>query len=171
MSNFFKGTSLESKAKEESTISPSNVLNLKTNRELKGKTYPILGLEYDKFLFGNVNVIVDMRAFNELSKPFVKVFPSYKTFSERLKEIFDEAPFWEICSGHNGETLGKRADEFEIDLSYGLYYFTFTPELPIPQIFAGVKLSNGSTNERMYLQKVVESIRHQKLKKRGKIRL
>lgn len=171
MNNFFKGTSLESKAKEESAISPANVLNLKTIQELKGKTYPILNIEYDKFLLDNVNVIVDMRAFNDRTKQFVRVFPSYKTFSETLKSIFDETPFWELRSMSNGETLGKRADEFEIELRNGVYYFTLTPDLPIPQIFAGVKLSNGTASERVYFNGVINLLRQQKMKKKGKIRL
>jgi len=180
MKDFFEGTSLGGKAKIETVEHEFNrlpiYLDSKKDRQSKHK---LLEIDYKLVDLACVHTIVDLsRAFGNPLKDgnvdFIYTFSSYAGVSQKLKEIFEQRPFWRIAMNmiHRndcGISLKERADETEIHLARGTYGFTFNPDYLIPSLILRIKATHGTQSERNKMATIRAAYNRTRKRQKGEL--
>lgn len=180
MKDFFEGTSLGGKAKIETVEHEFNQLpidlNPKKDRQTKHK---LLEMDFKLVDMTCVHTIVDLSSafgspFKEGYAEFIYTFSSYAGVSQKLKEIFEQRPFWrlaikEVHKNDWGVSLKERADETEIHLARGTYGFTFNPDYLLPSLILRIKATHGTRSERNKFKTIREAYNRMRKRQKGEL--
>lgn len=172
MEDFFKGTSLFGKAeiKELRTTINSLPIDRTTAKEKKAIKHKLFEMGSEYIDFRKAHVIVDLR---DITNPGKLVFTcaTHKAISEKMKEIFDETPYWRIENNLTGSKfeLKERADETEIHLHKGFYCFTFNPDFITPSLFLRMLSQHGNDSEARNGKNILQFYMTRIKKSKGKI--
>jgi hypothetical protein len=169
--NFFKGTSLEGKAKVE--IPDDDGIRIPidlTTAKPKHIKYRLLEMDFSDVDVCHVHSIVDLSDDTGCVNKIVHTFSSYQGLSQKLKSMFDKNPFWRIAAHPNQHKnfcyiVKERADQTEIPLSKGIYKFTLNPKVAFPTIIVQVNSIHGTVKEKdkmIYIRKFFNKLKKER---------